>query len=264
MKSVPNYFAIVCLGLVLAVSGCVSQAQYDDCVRRNQIQQEDLDRMDALVNQERLRADQLQQQVDLAQQSEPFLQQQINALNEQLAQKQQIIDQLSEQVGQVALPPELSGALAEWALQSGSDLVTYDDSTGIVRFKSDLLFNLGSDVVQTDVVSHIEQLARIMTSPAAEGFDLLIVGHTDNVWNALPGTMAKHPSNRHLSAHRAISVENILARIGVNGKRIAVMGLGEFHPIAANAPDNSGNPLNRRVEIYIVPAGQIRVSIESP
>jgi flagellar motor protein MotB len=36
-------------------------------------------------------------------------------------------------------------------------------------------------------------------------------------------------------------------------ERLAVMGFGEFKPIVKNAPNNQGNPLNRRVEIFIVP-----------
>jgi len=264
MKSISYCLVIVCLGwLLINSSGCVSKAQYDDCVRRNQIQEESIQRLEAEKDQERLRADRLQQQLDLLQETEPFWQKQISALEDQLAKKQQIIDQLSEQVGKIALPPELSGALADWALQSGTDLVSYDDQTGIVRFKSDLLFELGSDIVQAEAAPRLEQLAGIMNTPAAEGFDLLIVGHTDDVWNALPETMAKHPSNWHLSAHRAISVENILARAGMAETRLAVMGMGEFRPIAPNAPNQQGNPQNRRVEIFIVPTGQIRVTIES-
>ena len=199
----------------------------------------------------------------MLEQTEPFWQQQIDALKEQIAQKQALIDQLSEQVGQIALPAELSSALADWALQSGSDLVTYDQETGIVRFKSDLLFELGSDTVQAEATPSLEGLAQIMNTPAARAFDLLVVGHTDDVWNALPTTMAKHPSNWHLSAHRAISVEAILAGAGIAETRLAVMGMGEFRPIEPNAPGRQGNPKNRRVEIYIVPAGKIRVTIQS-
>jgi chemotaxis protein MotB len=264
MKSVLYCLACITLGLfLLNVSGCVSKAQYDDCVRRNQIQEENIQRLKTEAEQERLRSVRLQQQMDLIKETEPFWQQQISALEEQLAKKQQIIDQLSEQVGQIALPPELSGALADWALQSGADLVTYDEKTGIVRFKSDLLFNLGSDTVQDEALASLQGFAQIMNTSAANGFDLLVVGHTDDVWNALPATMAKHPSNWHLSAHRAISVETILANSGMAETRLAVMGMGEFRPLAPNAPGKKGNPQNRRVEIYIVPTGKIHLTIKS-
>jgi len=78
-----------------------------------------------------------------------------------------------------------------------------------------------------------------------------------------PATRQKHPTNWHLSAHRAIAVEKVLAQAGMNEIRLAVMGMGEFRPIEPNKPNQEGNPRNRRVEIYIVPAGQIRIAAET-
>ena len=40
--------------------------------------------------------------------------------------------------------------------------------------------------------------------------------------------------------------------------RLAVMGFGEHRPLEPNKPNQKGNPVNRRVEIYIIPSGQIR------
>jgi len=34
-----------------------------------------------------------------------------------------------------------------------------------------------------------------------------------------------------------------------------VRGFGEFRPIVPNRAGKKGNPLNRRVEIYIIPKG---------
>jgi chemotaxis protein MotB len=42
---------------------------------------------------------------------------------------------------------------------------------------------------------------------------------------------------------------------GVNPKRISVRGFGEFRPIEANEANKKGNPKNRRVELYLIPAG---------
>ena len=91
-------------------------------------------------------------------------------------------------------------------------------------------------------------------------FDVLIVGHTDDIPIKKPDTLLKHPSNWHLSAHRAISVERILAAAGMLETRLSVMGMGQFRPIAPNASGQKGNPMNRRVEIYIVPAGSVRIA----
>ena len=106
----------------------------------------------------------------------------------------------------------------------------------------------------------IESLAQILNSPVAQDFDVLIVGHTDDIPIKKSATLAKHPSNWHLSAHRAISVERILAATGITETRFSVMGMGQFRPIAPNAPGGKGNSLNRRVEIYIVPAGSVRIA----
>ena len=68
-------------------------------------------------------------------------------------------------------------------------------------------------------------------------------------------TLAKHPTNWHLSAHRAISVLKVMAGSKVDPKRMSARGFGEYRPVEPNKPNKGGNPRNRRVEIYIVPKG---------
>ena len=65
-----------------------------------------------------------------------------------------------------------------------------------------------------------------------------------------PATLKEHPTNVHLSAHRAISVREALVRDGVGSNRFMIGGYGEFRPIATNA--RNGNEKNRRVEVYLV------------
>jgi len=249
-------------GLVF-IGGCVSKSQYDTCQRHNDILNERLSEL--IANQEalRLEAETWKQKYEQLAGLRDIDQKALLALQESLAAKQALIEQLTNKISQTALPPELSDALAKWAQESGSDLVTYDEKTGVVRFKSDLVFASGSDVVQPEAQKQILALAQILVSPAAQAFDILVVGHTDD--QPIRHSAAKHPTNWHLSAHRAISVENILAQSsagapGLAEKRMAVMGMSSFRPIAPNEPDNRGNAKNRRVEIYIVPAGQIRIA----
>jgi len=242
------------------LGGCVSRAEYDKCVNRNQIQQERIQALEAAVEAEKLRADQFKQQLDQIMKEKDYWQKKIDALQAALNEKNGIIDQLSKQVGQTALPPELSSALADWA--KGSDLVEYDEKTGIVRFKSDLLFASGSDEVKGSAQKQIVELSKILNTQVAQQFDILIVGHTDD--QPIRFAAAKHPTNWHLSAHRAISVEKVLASAGMQETRMSVMGLGEFRPIAPNEPNNRGNAKNRRVDIYIVPAGSLRAGGPAP
>ena len=85
---------------------------------------------------------------------------------------------------------------------------------------------------------------------AARDFDVMIVGHTDNV-RISPGTAKTHPTNWHLSVHRAVSVLFELNRDGINFDRMGVMGYGEFRPRVPN-PERGGAEANRRVEIFLV------------
>ncbi len=153
------------------------------------------------------------------------------------------------QVVEVKLPPELDKAIKEFAAQY-PDAVEYDPQRGAVRWKSDLTFAIGSDEVQSRVMESLARFADICKSAAASQFEVVIVGHTDNL-RIGPVTAKKHPSNWHLSVHRAISVMNVLARSGVNETRLGVMGYGEWRPRVPN-PARGGSEANRRVEIFLV------------
>lgn len=154
-----------------------------------------------------------------------------------------------------ALPPPLDNALNRFS-QQHSGLVSYDSTRGTVKWKSDLLFALGSDIVKDSSRRSLGDFAEVIKSAAAEGFEVLVVGHTDNRPIVRAETKAKHPTNWHLSAHRAISVSIELARAGYSPTRIGVMGYGEHRPIADNAKQG-GASQNRRVEIYLIRRGSI-------
>ena len=85
----------------------------------------------------------------------------------------------------------------------------------------------------------------------------MIVGHTDNKPIKRQQTRAEHKTNWHLSAHRAISVMNLLSEQQVRLTRMGVMGYGEYHPLADNAT-TEGKAKNRRVEIYLVPRESVQ------
>jgi len=156
--------------------------------------------------------------------------------------------------GQV-LPEALDTALKNFAEQH-PQAVAYDPSHGTMKWTSDLLFALGSDVVKESSMSALQGFADIIKSDAAKDFEVIVVGHTDNTPIGKPETKQRHPSNWYLSAHRAISVATILQRFGYGAERIGVMGFGEYRPIADNATPQ-GKSQNRRVEIYLVPRGAI-------
>jgi len=259
MKSVLLSGAALSLAIILSVfSGCASKAEFEKCVRRNQIQMERIQSLEAAQESGHIEADKIKQQNQLLGEKHRLAQQKLSALEASLKAKNALINQLSEQLGQTALPVELSNALADWASQSGLEMVSYDEKAGIVRFKSDLLFDSGRATVKPAAQKQIVALSAILNSATAEKFDILIVGHTDD--QPIKYSAGEHPTNWHLSAHRAIAVEDIFAEAGTNEARLAIIGMGEFRPIEPNKPDKKGNAKNRRVEIYIVPAGQLRIS----
>jgi chemotaxis protein MotB len=154
-----------------------------------------------------------------------------------------------------ALPPELNDALNEFARQH-SGIVEFDSVKGTVKWKSDLLFDTGSDEVRGEMESSLGDFVGVIQSRAAGDFNVIVAGHTDNVRIAKPATRELHPTNWHLSAHRAISVARVLMERGYPAERIGVAGYGEYRPVASNA-SSDGKSRNRRVEIYLVPKGQI-------
>lgn len=153
------------------------------------------------------------------------------------------------------LPAPLDTALKAFAEQHSAE-VAYDASRGTVKWTGDLLFPLGSDVVKDTSMGSLRGFVDILKSSAAADFEVVIIGHTDTKPIQRPGTKEKHPTNWHLSSHRAIAVGSALQKYGYAPTRIAVVGCGEYRPIADNSSE-SGAAQNRRVDIYIVPVGTI-------
>ena len=118
-----------------------------------------------------------------------------------------------------------------------------------------MLFGRGSDVVAAAARKAVGALCKILNSEQGKDFDIIVAGHTDDMRIGKAQTRRKHPTNWHLSAHRAISVLNVMTNNNIASGRLSARGFGEYRPIAPNKPNKKGNPTNRRVEIYIVPKG---------
>lgn len=252
-------FAVIALTTIaIVLSGCTSDQKYDDVKLRNRSQQQRIDDLEGQLNAAKLKLAQTEKQLAEAQEAcateTDALNKKVAALQADAAKKEELIKKMQAALGGAVLPPELASELAKFAAEN-SDMVSFDEQTGIVKFKSDLLFEKGSDVVASQASASLKKLCEIINSPAAEGFDITIVGHTDDIPIKKSETMNAHPTNWHLSVHRAISVEKVMESDGVKPMRIGVKGYGEYRPIEANEAGKKGNPKNRRVEIYLVPAG---------
>lgn len=239
------------------LTGCVSQREKDLQVQ-NATQQKLIDDLRAQVRTheqelERTRA-QLKEALEGGGINAKALQEEVDALERALEEKKQLIEAMRKQLmGGPILPPELNDMLEQFA--STQDMVTFDETRGLVKFKSDLLFDPGSAVVTAEAANAVKSLCSIMNSTEGSQFDIVVAGHTDDMRISRPSTIEKHPDNWHLSAHRALSVLNIMVANNIDPERVSARAFGEFRPIAENAPNKKGNAQNRRVEIYIVAKG---------
>jgi len=267
MKRFVGYGVKVGLAVLAAtiLSGCVSQGKYDELKFAQRNCEAERERLTAELagaqNTIRMQDQEIRRLKEHLADRETF----INTLKQRLEKAGIALDDLTKVYEKLAnqripqlgaplvtpLPPAVDQALKELA-KKYPNMIEYDPSRGVLRFKSDLLFDLGSDKVSEEAIPALQEFAKVMGIPEASGLDAVIVGHTDNVPIGKPGTRQLHPTNWHLSVHRSISVMGVLRDAGVNQTRMGVMGYGEFRPVADNE-GRSGNAKNRRVEIYLVP-----------
>jgi len=113
----------------------------------------------------------------------------------------------------------------------------------VVSLREYGFFASGSAVVRETARPMLIELAHAMP----EG-PVRVEGHTDSV----PIHTAQFPSNWELSSARAATIGRILLEQGnVPPASMAVEGLAEFHPIAANDTEAS-RMSNRRVDVIIL------------
>jgi chemotaxis protein MotB len=255
-----RFSVVVVLCVVfMMITGCVSEEQYKDLRAQNRIQQNRIAEMESQLSDAQMQVEQLQKQLQgLLGRSGTDIgakDAEIAALEKDIEAKKALIAKMQAQLlrSGAPLPMELNVMLQEFARDN--EMVTFDVETGMLKFKSDLLFDLGSDNVKSSAAEAIKSLCGIMNSEQGKQFDLLIAGHTDDVPIKKPATREKHPTNWHLSVHRSIAVLNIMTGNGIAPNRLSVRGFGEYRPVDANKPNKGGNVANRRVEIFVVPSG---------
>jgi chemotaxis protein MotB len=240
----------------LVITGCNGN---QDLRIQNDVQRRRIADLESKLAANELELQRLKKELEAAQQTGGIevqsLREKVAALEENKKQLEEMIQSLQEKLllGGTAVPVELSTLLEDFANQH--DMVTYDSQRGVVRFRSDLLFELGSAKVAGSSIPAVQALANILNTEEAKDFDVIIAGHTDDIRIAKPSTLEKHPTNWHLSAHRAISVLEIMIDNKVDPTRLSIRGFGEYRPVEENRPNRKGNPKNRRVEIFIVPKG---------
>ncbi len=257
MRAARILLSLLFCACVIMVTGCEPECK--DLRIQNDTQRKRISQLESEVQSSKLQMTQMQRQLAAAKEMEGIetatLQEKLAALEKAIEDKQALIDSMKNQLlyGGAQLPVELSTMLEDFAAKE--EMVTYDSSRGIVKFKSDLLFEPGSDKVAPSAIEAIQSLCKILAIEQAKEFDIIVAGHTDDIPIGKPATRAKHPTNWHLSAHRAISVLNVMSRNNIAASRLSARGFGEYRPVVPNKPNKKGNAQNRRVEIYIVAKG---------
>jgi chemotaxis protein MotB len=117
-----------------------------------------------------------------------------------------------------------------------------------VEIRSDILFASGVAVPNPTAVDTVRTIASVLRD---EPNALRVEGYTDN----LPIATAQFPSNWELSSARAASIVHVMAGAGISPNRMAVVGYGEYQPVADNATPEGRNA-NRRVLLVILAAPQ--------
>lgn len=118
-----------------------------------------------------------------------------------------------------------------------------------VEIKTSILFPSGSAMLERNALPIVSELAEILKNFSNP---IYVGGFTDD----RPISSVIYPSNWELSAGRAASVVHLFNKLGVDPKRMAAVGYGEYRPNADNTSPEGRNK-NRRVVLHILAASEL-------
>ena len=256
---------VAALGSMLAAPGCVPEAKYKEALAAARRANEQLTQCQGALRDMRTENQRLLEDVKAR---DGVISARQRALDDLLANHDKLSDdfkalyakyqdelnrgQTPTPISMAILPAALDKALRDFA-RANPDLVEYLPNYGMVKLKSDLTFDKGSVDIQTATGDALRKFVEILNSPDAAKFNIYVAGHTDDIPIRKAATRQEHPDNWYLSVHRSVAVQKVMTKAGLAPERIGVLGFGEYHPVAPNAPNQKGNAINRRVEIWIVP-----------
>jgi flagellar motor protein MotB len=151
--------------------------------------------------------------------------------------------------GRGRLPPELQRQFAELSQKYPS--LQFDPETGISKLDTDILFDSGEAVLKPGAERMLDDLVRVLKSPAAGDLKIMVAGHTDSQLVAGRSVRERYPNNFHLSTARALAVSDHMKKAGLPEGRMAVAGFGASQPVASNTSAKDRQK-NRRVEILVM------------
>lgn len=110
----------------------------------------------------------------------------------------------------------------------------------LVRFSSDVLFDIDSAILVPGSRSNLDQVAIVLNDFPKTA--VVVEGFTDST--------GSEEHNQGLSERRARAVSSYFVSSGVDAGRMTAIGFGEDHPVAGNDTE-AGRQQNRRVAILI-------------
>ncbi|MCX5838553.1 MAG: OmpA family protein [Deltaproteobacteria bacterium] len=112
-----------------------------------------------------------------------------------------------------------------------------------------ILFDSGRTEVKPGGLAILKRIIKILITVTDKV--IRIEGHTDNI--PITGALAKkYPTNRELSAARALNVTRYLEKGGIDPSILSAEAFGEYQPIAENDTPE-GRAKNRRIAIILLP-----------
>jgi outer membrane protein OmpA-like peptidoglycan-associated protein len=122
----------------------------------------------------------------------------------------------------------------------GTTVERVSDDVLLLHFESDVLFDVGSALLNPGAQSTLDQAATVFNDYPKTA--ILAQGHTDSA--------GSEEYNQDLSERRATAVANHLIARGVDVSRITAVGYGEGQPVAGNDTPE-GRSRNRRVDLLL-------------
>jgi chemotaxis protein MotB len=235
----------------LSATGCVKHDRYDTARTTTHSLQEQLVASQTDCNTATNALAARERQLAQAEANLNALQGQYNLLSDELdaidAENNQLLTTVTDiQFG--PLPIATQRKLATLATNYPDDM-WFNAETGMIRFGSDFTFSSGRATLRTGATELINRVAEILNTDEASNFEIVVIGHTDNVQPK--SSAGRYPTNWELSTARATSVAKTLTENGIDPSRFEIAGYGEYRPLIENR--NDGTKENRRVEIYLRP-----------
>lgn len=124
-----------------------------------------------------------------------------------------------------------------------------------IEIKSSFLFGRGGAELSEQAIPLIRDIAQVLRPYKNP---IHIEGFTDNI----PIETERYPSNWELSGARAAAVLRVMARNGVESKRMAAVAYGQYHALNKNRNEKERSR-NRRVVLLISREASLRAHSQS-